>query len=220
MPHPAHTAYAGRFRAPEERLSPVERTLSGAAASNRGGMLRRVGQGGMLMENQTRRTRKTEQSDRPVEPLPGPASDSPSTVLALIERVVLDPRADAEKLDRMMAMYERLKAKEAELAFNGAKGRILKKLAGIKIVKNRPVLPESNNGKQRGTVEAAITKIRLCRRRRTPPVASQTCRPSGAPTPSCAAMSPATSSTSWLSAMMTTEMEERSMRPRPRPLSS
>src|SRR5215467_5709772 len=108
----------------------------------------------MAMENQTRRTRKTEQSERPVEPPPGPASDSPSTVLALIERVVLDPRANVEKLDRIMAMYERLKAKEAELAFNGAKGRILKKLAGIKIVKNRPVLSESDNGKQRGTVEA------------------------------------------------------------------
>jgi hypothetical protein len=108
----------------------------------------------MLMENQTRRTRKTEQSERLVEPLAGPASDSPPTVLALIERVVLDPHADAEKLDRMMAMYERLKAKEAELAYNAAKGRILKELAGIKIVKNRPVLPESDNGKQRGTVEA------------------------------------------------------------------
>src|SRR5215831_321137 len=114
----------------------------------------RMGRGGMLMENQTRRTRKTEQSERPVEPLSGPASDSPSTVLGLIERVVLDPRADAEKLDRIMAMYERLKAKEAELAFNGAKARILKKLAGIKIVKNRPVPPESVNEKQRGTVEA------------------------------------------------------------------
>ena len=107
------------------------------------------------MENQTRRTRKTEQSERPVEPLPGPASDSPSTVLGLIERVVLDPRADAEKLDRIMAMYERLKAKEAERAFNGAKGRILKKLAGIKIVKNRPVLLEiDKGGPQKGTFEA------------------------------------------------------------------
>ena len=74
----------------------------------------------MLMENQTRRTRKTAQSERPVEPLPGPASDSPPTVLALIERVALDPHADVEKLDRMMAMYERLKAKEAELAYNAA----------------------------------------------------------------------------------------------------
>src|SRR5215471_8513597 len=114
----------------------------------------RMGQGAMLMENQTRRTRKTEQSERPVEPLPGPASDSPPTVLALIERVALDPSTGVEKLDSVMAMHERLKAKEAELAFNGAKGRILKKLAGIKIVKNRPVLSDIDNGKQRGIVEA------------------------------------------------------------------
>jgi hypothetical protein len=112
----------------------------------------------MLMENLTRRTQKTEQSERPVEPLPGPASDSPPTVLALIERVVLDPHADVEKLDRMMAMYERLKAKEAELACNAAKGRILKKLAGVKIVKNRLVLSESDKGRpQKGTAEASNT---------------------------------------------------------------
>ena len=76
-------------------------------------------------------------------------------VLTLIERVALDPRADVEKLERMMAMYERLKAKEAERAHNAAKARILKKLAGIKIVKNRPVLPESDKGgPQKGVFEA------------------------------------------------------------------
>src|SRR5215469_144679 len=117
-------------------------------------MARRMGQGGMAMENQTRRTRKTEQSERAVEPLPAPAPDSPPTVLALIERVALDPLADVEKLDRVMAMHERLKAKEAERVFNGAKGRILKKLAGIKIVKNRPVLSEIDTGKQKSTFEA------------------------------------------------------------------
>ena len=75
--------------------------------------------------------------------------------MALIERVALDPRADVEKLEHMMAMYERLKAKEAELAYNAAKGRILKKLAGIKIVKNRSVLYEIDKGKpQKGTYEA------------------------------------------------------------------
>ena len=37
---------------------------------------------------------------------------------------MLDPRAHAEKLERMMAMYERLKAKEAELAYNAAKGGV------------------------------------------------------------------------------------------------
>jgi hypothetical protein len=109
----------------------------------------------MLMEKQTNLTRETQQRKRPAEPLPAPPSDSLSTVLALIERTTLDPTAGVEKLDRLAVMYERLKAKEAELAFNGAKGRILKKLAGIKIVKNRPVLPESDNGKpQKGTFEA------------------------------------------------------------------
>ena len=98
-------------------------------------------------------TLATEQSERPVEcRSPAPPSDSPSTVLALIERVALDPRNDVEKLERIMAMYHRLKAKEAELAYNAAKGRILKKLALIKIVKNRSVLPEIEKGKpQKGT---------------------------------------------------------------------
>src|SRR5215472_13195767 len=107
------------------------------------------------MEAQATATRNTKQRKRPVEGLLAASpSDSPPAVLALIERVVLDPHADAEKLDRMMAMYERLKAKDAELAFNGAKGRILKKLAGIKIVKNRPVLSELGNRKpQKGVFE-------------------------------------------------------------------
>jgi hypothetical protein len=108
------------------------------------------------MEEQVSLTLEAEQRELSVErPLPAPPSDSPSTVLALIERVALDPGADAEKLERMMAIYERLKAKEAELAFNAAKGRILRKLAGIKIIKNRPVLSEIEKGKpQKGTYEA------------------------------------------------------------------
>src|SRR6516165_1972541 len=139
----------------QKAVSPDLRTLTCGSFKTADRWRGRIGQGGMLMENQTRRTRKTKQSERSAEPLPEPAPDSPPTVLALIERVVLDPHADVEKLDRMMTMYERLKAKEAELAFNGAKGRILKKLAGIKIVKNRPVLPEIDNGKpKKGAVEA------------------------------------------------------------------
>jgi hypothetical protein len=109
------------------------------------------------MEEQASPTLETEQSERPIERLLAapPPSDSPSAVLALIERVALDPCADVEKLERMMAMYERLSAKEAELAYNAAKGRILKKLARIKIVKNGSVLYEIERGKpQRGTYEA------------------------------------------------------------------
>jgi len=108
------------------------------------------------MKKQASLTLETEPGERPVVRLPPtPPSDSPSTVLALIERVALDPRADVEKLERVMAMYQRLKAKEAELAYNAAKGRILKKLADIKIVKSRSVLYEIEKGKpQRGTNEA------------------------------------------------------------------
>jgi hypothetical protein len=76
------------------------------------------------MEQQVRFTLATEPGEQPVEPPPPAAtSNSPSTVLALIQRLALDPHADVEKLERMMAMYERLKAKEAELAYNAAKGR-------------------------------------------------------------------------------------------------
>jgi hypothetical protein len=103
------------------------------------------------MENQASLTPETEQ---PIQRLL-PASDRPSTILLLIEKVALDPRADVEKLERMMAMYERLKAKEAELAYNEAKGRILKKLAAIKIVKNRSGLHEIDKGRpQNGVFEA------------------------------------------------------------------
>jgi hypothetical protein len=94
-----------------------------------------------------------EQSESPIgRILAAPPGDSSSTVLTLIERLALDPCADVEKLDRVMGIYERLKAKEAELAFNAAKGRILKKLVGIKIVKNRSAVYETENGKtQNGT---------------------------------------------------------------------
>jgi hypothetical protein len=73
-----------------------------------------------------------------VEHLAAPPSNGAAAILALIERVALDPGADAAKLERIVAMYERVKAKEAGLAFNAAKGRILKKLAGIKFGRTGP----------------------------------------------------------------------------------
>src|SRR6266581_1166257 len=45
--------------------------------------------------------------DDPVERLAALPSDSPTAVLALIERTALDPCADVAKLERVMAMYER-----------------------------------------------------------------------------------------------------------------
>jgi ERF superfamily len=99
------------------------------------------------MEEQTGLTCETTSSEPPDERRrPAPSTDSSATVLALIERLALDPRADVSKLECMMALYERLRAKEAELAYNAAKGRILKNLAGVKIVKNRAALCEIDSG--------------------------------------------------------------------------
>jgi hypothetical protein len=75
---------------------------------------------------------------------------SAAAVLALIEKLALDPGADVAKLERLIAMYERLKVKEAELAFNAAKGRILNKLALVRIVKNRSVACEIEDGNPQG----------------------------------------------------------------------
>ena len=109
------------------------------------------------MENQASLTRETRQPKQPAaQTLHAPSPDSPSTVLTLIERLALDPHADVEKLERIMAMYERRKAKEAELAYNEAKGRILKKLVGIKIVKNRSVLHEIDKGRPQKRVFEAF----------------------------------------------------------------
>ena len=109
-----------------------------------------------MVEVQVSLARERTRGQRPVKRLQvAPPSDSLSAFLALIERLALDPGTDVEKLERMIGMYERLQAREAELAYNVAKGRILKKLAGIKIVKNRCVLPETENGKpQKGASEA------------------------------------------------------------------
>jgi ERF superfamily len=100
------------------------------------------------MKKQASHKLDTERSDGSVEQaLRAPPLDSPSSVLALIERVALEPGADVEKLERLTAVYERLQAKEAEFAYNAAKGRILKKLATIKIFKNRFVVPEIDKGR-------------------------------------------------------------------------
>ena len=65
-------------------------------------------------------TSGADQSERSFEP--APPSDSSSAVLALIEKIALDPCADLEKLERMMTMFQRLKGKEAELAYNAKAG--------------------------------------------------------------------------------------------------
>ena len=98
--------------------------MTGLSSSKvRGAAVARAGQTEIRITRHSP-TSGADQSERSFEP--APPSDSSSAVLALIEKIALDPCADLEKLERMMTMYERLKSKEAELAYNAAKGRILK----------------------------------------------------------------------------------------------
>jgi hypothetical protein len=93
-------------------------------------------------------------AEQPEEVAPVPL-ETAATVLALIEKLALDPGADVAKLESVIAVHERLKAKEAELAFNAAKARILNKLARVRIVKNRFVSFDIEERKpQRGSYEA------------------------------------------------------------------
>jgi hypothetical protein len=143
-------------KANEKTLVPVGEAKPGARV--REIAIRQEASRAATADEQTGRTRELDQSERTIERLlPTPPSDNgSSTVLSLIEKVALDPRADVEKLEHTIAMYERLKAKEAELAFNAAKGRLLKKLAGVKIVKNKPVLSEIEKGKPQKGNHAAF----------------------------------------------------------------
>lgn len=49
-----------------------------------------------------------------------PAPDQSATMLTAIQRIAENPAADIEKLERLMALYERMEGKRAETAFNAA----------------------------------------------------------------------------------------------------
>lgn len=54
-----------------------------------------------------------------------------ATLLAVISKAASDPSVDIEKLERLMAMKERMDAKEAETAFNGAMSRVQSRMGRI-----------------------------------------------------------------------------------------
>jgi ERF superfamily len=134
-------------KANEKTLAPVREAKPGARV--RETAIRQEATRVVMEDEQTGRTQEFEQTERAIERLltTPPSDNSSSTVWSSIEKVAIGPHADVERLEHMIALYERLKAKEAELAFNAAKGRLLKKLAGMKIVKNKPVLSEVEKGK-------------------------------------------------------------------------
>lgn len=49
-----------------------------------------------------------------------PQEPEGATLLSVISRAAADPKVDVEKMERLMAMYERVEARSAETAFNDA----------------------------------------------------------------------------------------------------
>lgn len=47
-----------------------------------------------------------------------------ATILSVIQRAAADPQCDIEKMERLMAMHERMQAKTAETEFNAALSRV------------------------------------------------------------------------------------------------
>jgi len=91
----------------------------------------------------------------PASPPETASINETSGMLALIERVVLDPAVDVEKLERLLAVQERILDRNDKLAFNAAKGRVLTALAGIKIIKNKWVqYPVEKNNPRAGLYDA------------------------------------------------------------------
>lgn len=63
--------------------------------------------------------------------------DEPKSFNEVIDSYVRDPTIDVDKLERLIAMAERREAREAELAFNAAKGRIKFALRDVRITKTK-----------------------------------------------------------------------------------
>jgi ERF superfamily protein len=69
------------------------------------------------------------------------AQQSDATLLAVISRAAADPNTDVEKMERLMAMYERIEAKRAETAFNDSMTECQKAM--------RPIAADAENPQTR-----------------------------------------------------------------------
>lgn len=68
---------------------------------------------------------------RPATQLPAVHHNPPANMLEVISRAAADPKTDVEKLERLMAMAERTKGKDAEQAFNAAMGEAQKEIRRV-----------------------------------------------------------------------------------------
>jgi ERF superfamily len=60
-----------------------------------------------------------------------PAVPDPTDLLSVIARIAMDPRADVEKLERLLAMQERVMADQRKIAYKAAMNRLQSRLPQI-----------------------------------------------------------------------------------------
>lgn len=70
------------------------------------------------------------------ENTPVPAPDT--SILAVISRAASDPSTDVEKMERLMALYERLEAQKAKQAFDNAMGEAQEEMGPVRADANNP----------------------------------------------------------------------------------
>lgn len=58
-------------------------------------------------------------------------TQDPGTIMAVISRAARDPSTDVEKLDRLLSMYERIEARQAEVAYHEALSKLQAELPEI-----------------------------------------------------------------------------------------
>jgi hypothetical protein len=88
---------------------------------------------------------------------PQQLESEPSGFMAVIERLAMNKDVDVEKLERMMAMNERMMAKQAEIEFNQALTRLQKVLPTV--LKKGAIEFEDKNKVQRHTPYARYEDI-------------------------------------------------------------
>lgn len=65
------------------------------------------------------------------ESAPAIRADESATILQVIQRAAADPQCDIEKMERLMAMHERMQDRQAEAAFNTAMAAMQSELPSI-----------------------------------------------------------------------------------------
>lgn len=84
-----------------------------------------------------------------------PTEATPTGIIALIDRIAATPDVDIDKLERLLALQERMMKTQAQIDFDDAIARICKKLTHIRIVKKKSVGYDiDKNDKSKGTKTA------------------------------------------------------------------